>query len=313
MQPIRSLRIASRLRVSSGHTSLCKRFSSIPHIAASPSSASESNHLDRVNRTLRSHGVLRIQLSSLDTESKYIQSLLLNLHHKHGHGLPITHSADRGWMWDIRPSADSFQSNNHQARSETMEEFPWHTDCSYERLPPRYFALQVIQPDRCGGGTLSVLNVDETLPLLSPFAKKWLSSPSYRITVPPEFVKNSNQPHIVGNLLSTASNGSPAQVRFREDIIEPLNEQAAEALAELKSVLLGPAAKQRTMSLTPSDLPAGSIIMLDNGRWLHARNEVRDPNRHLKRVRWDARPFANIDIRQPALDEKNTSSVASNV
>lgn len=33
--------------------------------------------------------------------------------------------------------------------------------------------------------------------------------------------------------------------------------------------------------------------MMDNERWLHARNEVKDPNRHLRRVRWDAREFAN--------------------
>lgn len=142
---------------------------------------------------------------------------------------------------------------------------------------------------------MSILNVDETLLLLSPFAKKWLSSPFYRITVPPEFVKSADQGHIIGNLLRTASNGTSAQVRFREDLIEPLNDQAAEALAELKSVLMGPVAKERTVSLMPAELPAQSIIMMDNGRWLHARNEVRDPNRHLRRVRWVARPFAISD------------------
>jgi alpha-ketoglutarate-dependent taurine dioxygenase len=53
-----------------------------------------------------------------------------------------------------------------------MFRFEWHTDCSYEEQPPRFFTLQVLQPDRYGGGTLSVLNVDRLLTLLSPFAQR---------------------------------------------------------------------------------------------------------------------------------------------
>jgi alpha-ketoglutarate-dependent taurine dioxygenase len=265
---------------------------SIPNIPVpGPSLASDSSHLDTVNRTLQNEGILHMQLAFSDDKSRYIQNLLLNLHKNHAHGLPLTHSANRGWMWDIRPSADSFQSNNHQARSETTEEFPWHTDCSYEAEPPRFFALQVLHPDQCGGGTLSVLNVDQLLTLLSPFAREWLFTPNYRIAVPPEFIKSQGETEIVGNLLTINPNSNATQLRFREDIVTPLCEEAAKALAELKSVLLGPAAKERILNLTPEMLPRGSIILMDNGRWLHARNEVKDPNRHLRRVRWDARKF----------------------
>lgn len=253
-----------------------------------------------MNRILQDEGILRMQLNFADDESDYLQKLLLNLHRHHGHGLPITHSANRGWMWDIRPSPDSFQSNNHQARSETMEEFPWHTDCSYECEPPRFFALQVLQPDRCGGGTLSVLNVDQLLTLLSPFARKWLLTPSYRITIPPEFIKSPETKDIIGNLLATNPNGKSTQLRFREDIVSPLCQEAEKALVELKSVLLGPAAKQQILNLTPELLSRGSIILMDNGRWLHARNDIRDPTRHLRRVRWDARQFV-IPIAQLGL------------
>ncbi|KAI9933174.1 hypothetical protein ASPWEDRAFT_30030 [Aspergillus wentii DTO 134E9] len=266
--------------------------STIPRLTVpNPSHASQTTHLASVNRFLQDDGILHIQLAFADDKSSYIQELLLNLHKHHSHGLPLTHSADRGWMWDIRPSPDSFQSNNHQARSETMEEFPWHTDCSYESEPPRFFALQVLQPDTCGGGTLSVLNVDHLLTLLSPFAREWLFTPNYRIRVPPEFIKNQGETDIVGNLLATNPNGKATQLRFREDIVTPLCDEAAKALAELKSVLLGPAAKQQILNLTPDLMPRGSIILMDNGRWLHARNEVRDPKRHLRRVRWDARQF----------------------
>ncbi|KAB8264818.1 hypothetical protein BDV32DRAFT_160224 [Aspergillus pseudonomiae] len=242
--------------------------STIPYLAVpSLTHASQRTHINAVHHILENEGILHVQLGFPDDKSSYIQELLLNLHKTHNHGLPLTHSADRGWMWDIRPSLEMFQSNNHQARSETMEQFPWHTDCSYEGQPPRFFALQVLQPDQCGGGTLSVLNV------------------------PPEFVKNPNEKAIIGNLLTMNANGK-TQLRFREDITSALCSEAAEALREFKCVL-GAATKRQILNLTAERLPRGSIIMMDNGRWLHARNEVKDPNRHLRRVRWDAREFAN--------------------
>ncbi|KAF9253271.1 hypothetical protein DTO013E5_342 [Penicillium roqueforti] len=273
-----------------------KQVVQVPRISrltvSNPATASQHDHLRTVHHTLQSAGVLQIQLGFPDDESTYLHKLLLNLHQHHGHGLPITHSANRGWMWDIRPSPESFQSNNTQARSETMEEFPWHTDCSYESSPPQYFALQVLQPDRCGGGTLSVLNVDELLTLLSPSTLETLFSPNFQITVPPEFVKSQADTQIVGGLLAISPETNAIKLRFREDIVVPLTNQASEALAELKSVLLGPAAHSRILNLRAKNLPRGSIILMDNGRWLHARNEVKDPDRHLRRVRWDARQFA---------------------
>lgn len=69
--------------------------------------------------------------------------------------------------------------------------------------------------------------------------------------------------------------------------------EAAEALSKFKSVLLGPAAKRQILNLTADRLSRGSIIMMDNGQWLHARNEVKDPSRHLRRVRRDAQQFVN--------------------
>lgn len=232
-----------------------------------------------------------MQLAFPDEASTYIHDLILNLHRRHGHGLPISHSAQREWFWDVRPSTKDFQSHEHQARSETMQRFEWHTDCSYEELLPRYFALQVLQPDHCGGGTLSVLNVDRLLTLLSPFARKWLSSPNYKIMVPPEFIKTPEEQSIVGNLLALKPGKAGGRLRFREDITVPLTENAAQALDELKSILLSHQAREETLHLTAETLPRGSIIMMDNQRWLHARNEIKDPNRHLRRVRWNSMPF----------------------
>ncbi|KOS37394.1 hypothetical protein ACN38_g11819 [Penicillium nordicum] len=255
--------------------------------------AFQTSHLRAVHDTLEAKGVIQLQLGFPDEDSSYLQKLILNLHKEHRHGLPLTHSAERGWFWDVRPSPDSFQSHGHQARSETMHRFDWHTDCSYEKCPPRYFALQVLQPDRCGGGTLSVLNVDRLLTLLSPFARKWLSTPNFQINVPPEFIKEAGTHHIKGNLLAVKSDGQHggSQLRLREDITFPLTENAAKALGELKNILFGKLAESEILHMKPESLPQGSIIIMDNQRWLHSRNEVKDPNRHLRRVRWDAVKF----------------------
>ncbi|KAF7919218.1 hypothetical protein BELL_0182g00020 [Botrytis elliptica] len=257
-----------------------------------PNLAFQPSHLRAVHDGLKTEGVLQLQLGFEDEKSSYLQNLIHNLSKSHNHGLPIAHSAERGWFWDVRPYPSNVKIHGHRARSETMSCFDWHTDCSYENHPPRYFALQVLQPDRCGGGTLSLLSVDRLLTLLSPQAQTWLSSPNYKITVPPEFNKNQDEQCIVGNLLKMRPEGASGnQLRFREDITTPLTPEAALALNELKTILYDHGAQKWTINLGPESLPQGSIIMMDNRRWLHSRNEVKDPNRHLRRVRWDARPF----------------------
>lgn len=257
-----------------------------------------------MSRFLSDLGIVKVNLKFDDDNSHYLEQLIRNLHQRHGHGLPIDHSAVRGWFWDVRPvppaatqpimtpTAAPVQKQHH-ARSETMDTFPWHTDCSYETSPPRFFALQVLHPDQCGGGTLSLIQVDRLLSRLSPSARQALSESEYGINVPPEFIKDSEQLHIEGRVLSTAESpsGPRPQLRFREDILSPLTDRARTGMEELKTLLLGPSIQTEILHLTAELMPRGSVILLDNRRWLHARNEVRDPNRHLRRVRWDSRPF----------------------
>lgn len=174
-----------------------------------------------------------------------------------------------------------------------MDLFPWHTDCSYEEQPTRYFALQVLRPDRCGGGVLSILDVGKLGRLLSPAAKAALMRLEYRVTTPPEFIKTPERQALV---VRVAAPGEPGvwdmAMRYREDILTPLSEGAAKALSDVKGILSSKEAVSRlTLQLTAADLPERSILVVDNRRWLHARTAVRDPMRHLRRIRWDAAPF----------------------
>lgn len=263
--------------------------------------AKQPDHVGQIASELQRTGILKISLQFPDPDSQYLEHLLLSLHQHHGHQLPIGHSATRGWFWDVRPSSNTstrrFQSgNDHQARSETMDDFPWHTDCSYENPPPRFFALHVLQHDRYGGGTLSLMNVERLGEHLSPATRDALGRSEFVMTIPPEFKKDPNRQNIVGSVLSGTAADCVPTMRFREDILEPTTERAAEALAELRQVIQAQkteamGTKGSTMHLSADQLPAGSIVLVNNRRWLHARNHINDPDRHLRRVRWDAVPF----------------------
>ena len=256
----------------------------------------QQNHVRKVHEQLWQHGILKISLGSPDPDSQYLRQLVLSLHQHCRHQLPISHSALRGWFWDVRPESVSFQTANHRARSETMEEFPWHTDCSYEGMPPRYFALQVLQHDRFGGGTLSAMNIQRLNQSLSPSTQASLMRREYSISIPKEFVKDPAKQQIVGNLMAIDQESQSCMIRFRRDLLTPLTERASKALEELDACLqtTGAAAQSEspsTVHLTAADFPTGTIIIMDNRRWLHARNQINDPKRHLRRLRWDAIPF----------------------
>lgn len=271
-----------------------RTFVSVPQLyAADLEAPKNTEHVRQVDQHLKNSGIVKIDLQFEDDNCSYLRQLLLQLHKDHAHGLPTTHSASRGWFWDVRPQLDP-PTNAYRARSETMNEFPWHTDCSYEKTPARYFALQVIQPDKCGGGTLSVLDTARLVSLLSPPVLETLGQPEFRINVPPEFLKEEAVRHVVGNLLQMDKQLRTIQLRFREDIITPLTEPAKVAFEELQRALASDEVQSQVMRLTSLMLPRGSIIAMDNRRWLHGRDEVLDPNRYLRRVRWDARPFGNL-------------------
>jgi alpha-ketoglutarate-dependent taurine dioxygenase len=72
-----------------------------------------------------------------------------------------------------------------------------------------------------------------------------------------------------------------------------MSEAASNALKELEQSLRHEKGNS-VVHLTPEILPKGSIILLDNRLWLHARNGINDPERHLRRVRWDASPFTSL-------------------
>ncbi|KAK7931225.1 hypothetical protein PG985_001937 [Apiospora marii] len=274
-----------------------RRSGVLPSVELPEMSLSEQPHyVNYIAEQLKEYGILKVNLGFPDKKSQCLQQLLFGFHKHHGHRLPIAHSANCGWFWEIRPAAVAFQNPSYQARSETMEQFPWHTDCSYEEQPPRYFALQVLQPDRRGGGTFSLLGVGRLGTVLSPTTKTALMRPEYHIETPPEFIKDPMRRYLVGSVLETGEGGpSDILMRYREDIVTPLSEEAAEALNDLRDILRNESIiSPMVLRLSSADMSEGSILLVDNRRWLHSRTQVQDPMRHLRRVRWDAVPFRSF-------------------
>ena len=230
-----------------------------------------------------------VDLQFPDPRSNYLRNLVPALGKHHGHGPPITHSTTRGWFWDVKPN----EKIELQARSESKLNFPWHTDCSFESNPPRFFALHVLHADRNGGGILAAMSILQLICRLKSSAYEALCRPDFLIKVPPEFSKGTGS--IIGSLISPAKEPEQARIRYRSDIVRPLTKDAGEALNEVDRLLAnGPESdSDMWICLTPELLPDGTIVLMDNGRWMHARTQVLDGGRHLRRIRWDRREFGS--------------------
>ncbi|KAF3928169.1 hypothetical protein AA313_de0205428 [Arthrobotrys entomopaga] len=262
--------------------------------AFSPICGATPKHVAEVHQSLEESGVALVRLNFADPSSDYLVSLVRDgLHPAYRHGLPVDHSQTKGWLWDVKPIHGKIHTSaDPLARSETMHIFPWHTDCSFEASPPRHFALHVLHADRFGGGSLSLVRTSDIVQELSEETISRLSMPEFEFIVPDEFDKGAPQ-ILVGPLLDM-SFGEP-KLRFRRDIISPTTQAAKDALDDLDKVLnecKSSSGRSLRKVMKAEDLPDGMVIVVNNAKWLHARSQVNDPDRHLRRLRWNAQPFA---------------------
>jgi alpha-ketoglutarate-dependent taurine dioxygenase len=84
------------------------------------------------------------------------------------------------------------------------------------------------------------------------------------------------------------------KMRYRRDIIEPMNEEAKAALDVLEAALaeIDEGKTPGVNILGPDVMTENAVIVVDNARFLHARSEINDPRRWLRRVRWAPEQFA---------------------
>jgi alpha-ketoglutarate-dependent taurine dioxygenase len=187
-------------------------------------------------------------------------------------GKPHSHNGDGNYVWDIKPIVG--KTSDTVARSQTTEEFVFHTDCSFEYPPPRYVALYVIQEDRFGGGVTRLVDFRDVVGKLDEGIKNILSMP-FQVKIPKEFYKDREYaqiPIIFEN----------CRIAYRREcIVESFcTQEQIHALNILDNFINDP-----TLSHDIS-LHNGSLIFLDNTRYLHARTAIKDNSRHLQRIRY---------------------------
>jgi len=183
-------------------------------------------------------------------------------------------------VWDITPRGHT------SARSHNDMPFPMHTDASFESHPPSHFALHTISQDVYGGGLSQVLSGNMLHRVLRPEMRQILSRPIFTFHVPNEFRGNDESPKSVTQsiLMSNLTHG-PKLWRFRADIIcgDDDGKHCPKGMCEVKhlqKLLRNPSLSIR-LRLCP-----GTILFMDNGSYLHARSNIQDSSRWLKRVRF---------------------------
>ena len=147
------------------------------------------------------------------------------------------------------------------ARSQTDDEFSFHTDCSYESDPPEFMALFVLEPDRYGGGELEILRLADLLARLSPSSRDVLKNEKFSIRIPPEFRKSATIDQISESILL-----DDERIRYRTDI---LSGEHCQALLELNTII------QQAERYRP-ELSRYTLIILNNHKYLHARTKILD-------------------------------------
>jgi alpha-ketoglutarate-dependent taurine dioxygenase len=136
------------------------------------------------------------------------------------------------------------------------EEFAFHTDGVFWKLPPRWICIQVLRAD--GGGALHVLDLDPLADELRRCPHLWFGT---------------GQGGLVGPVV--ADGGARPVIRYRRDYMHALEDTDTAKLAELhERVGAHAAAAERVGELAPGD-----CLVIDNWRLAHRREAFRGERR----------------------------------
>jgi alpha-ketoglutarate-dependent taurine dioxygenase len=214
-----------------------------------------------VLRALEKDGLCLVKSISDDPLSEDLQGFVSEI------GMPHQHNERGTVLWDVRPCSESPEA----ARSHTALPFPMHTDCSFEDPTPRYLALQVVRADSRGGGLSLFARVKDVLDKLS-LADQEVLKGDFTFKIPAEFHKGVNR-----RRLPILANDS---FRYRREILLDCTRVQEEVLDKMEEALTAPGIVFRCR------LERGTVLLLDNHRYLHGRTTILDPERHLRRVRF---------------------------
>ena len=261
--------------MSSLHLSLHAKHFRAPEYCMFETSNSENLTYDAYRMALIKKGIVLITLNFADITAKVMNNIVLNIGEAHEHD-----SLGRT-VWDVRIGGET--GEELLAISHSDKEFSLHNDGAFESKMPGYFGLYVVHADQFGGGINILVSSDRIIENLSDQAFKILSKNNFKIRVPTEFRK---EVYYIESSLIDANH----YLRYRHDIIDRsfCSQEELEALTELELQLSLP------QNMLKVSLNKGQILLLDNRRFLHARTKIKDPKRHLRRIRFNMNEISRV-------------------
>ena len=204
-------------------------------------------------------------------------------------GQLIEHNpGQKDYLWTIRKRNALLKGATFSQHAEMAF---YHTDAQYRNEPDQFLGLLCIQPANCGGGVNYFQDFAEIRRSFEETinGRQWLQMAQevvFPFLIPPAF-RLGDKDYLLKPILT-----SDYRLRFRMDTIQQALERYPQHNSKdhewLLTTLYQKLKRDHTDALKVK-LTAGGVVFLDNHRWLHARTAFNDTNRHLKRIRLDAR------------------------
>lgn len=163
---------------------------------------------------------------------------------------------------ELRPKAGSEGRINTYAGNFGLGRYPFHTDLSHERVPPRYLALGCIT----GFSEVGTLLIDGHH-IIHEFGEELLGGTLLRPRRP------------IGGELPLLRLREPSRLRFDSLFLQPANSQAKETVRSIQRWLVSQEPERIELA------EAGDVLVVDNWRMLHARESVPPSARNRRIVR----------------------------
>ena len=174
--------------------------------------------------------------------------------------------------------------------SQSKNEIGPHTEAPVYDPPPKYLALHCHRQARCGGGQTLLADGFAFHESLSPNLKQWMAhnEVAFSATAMP----GSSEKRVHRTTLLEEKDGARvfrfSYNQFHYGDVNPSeSDMASSCIEQYAGTPLGSIAQLAERffheHVIPVLIPAGSMLVWDNRRLMHARSEYRDPARHLTR------------------------------
>lgn len=151
------------------------------------------------------------------------------------------------------------------------EAFKMHTDGAYRKKVPDWIFFMKMEEEGASGGQSKLLHIDDwdnfdyfyNHPINKKMVKFFSSSDSNKAVA--RYQDNNEHNSVYSSLLKIENNQK--SIRFVDRFIHPENLEEAEFIYEFQNSL------EHSKSIVEIDIPVGSVLLVNNHRWLHGRKQ----------------------------------------